>query len=107
MTSYAELADWLKTRGIGSYLQNGGPLVVSNENPARPGRNCFWVALKDQVWHVGTFLPVAYRVPAAANIGSVCEAVFRSSPTVIYTIAPVLIERFRLQELAAAEVGAL
>lgn len=107
MNSYLELADWLKTKGIGSYMQSADRLVVSNENPARPGRNCFWLTRKGSQWFVGTFLPAGYLVPAAQDIGPLCETVFRSSPSAVYSIDPLIITRYRLLVLTDDEVEAL
>jgi hypothetical protein len=107
MDSYVELADWLKRKRIGSYMQAADRLVVSNENPARPGRNCFWVTRKGGHWFLGTFLPAAYRVPVAEDIGPLCETVFHSSPTAVYTIDPSIISRYRLLVLTDEEAEAL
>jgi hypothetical protein len=107
MNSYVELADWLKTKGIGSYMQSADRLVVSNEKPARPGRNCFWVTSKGRQWFVGTFLPAGYHVPEAQEIGPLCETVFRSSPTAVYSLDPAIVTRYRLRTLTDAEAEAL
>ncbi len=78
MTSYVELGDWLESRGIGYYFQSSDQMVISQENPAMPSSNCFWVTLLEvREWYIGTpWLPAAYRVPADEDIRQICESLF-------------------------------
>ena len=105
MKSYNELASWLETKGIGSYLQSPDQMVISAENPAMPRSNCFWVTFRKGNWYVVTWSPAAYCVPVAQDIREVCESVFRSSEIAIYTVAPELVERFGLRRLTDNEMG--
>jgi hypothetical protein len=105
--SYKELAGWLRASDIGSYMQRHDQMVVSNANPAMPTGNCFWVTLKDKEWYLGTFLPAIYLIPSDQSVGAVCEAVFRSSGTTIYTIRQNLIDRYNLQRLTEDQADAL
>jgi hypothetical protein len=104
MNPYIQLGNRLKQKGIGAYLQNNEMLVIANQTPAFPNTNCFWVASKDNQWYIGTFFPTVYGVPSTVEIAGVCETVFRSSPTAIYTIDENLTARFGLRSLSDAEV---
>ena len=101
------LAEGLAIVGIGSYPQEPDMLVVSNENPAWPGSNSFWVRKKDQVWLIGTWAPAIYRILPDQNIAKICEAVFRSSSTAIYTIGESMVEEFKLDRLTDEEMESL
>lgn len=94
----------MEAKGIGSYLQNPDMMVISNENPAWPQSNSFWVTFRKGSWYIITWLPAAYFLPADKNISAVCEAVFRSSATAIYTVAPELVERLGLRRLTDDEM---
>ena len=107
VNAYLELANRLKEKGIDCYMQGTDQLIVSNENPALPSSNCFWAIKKDDDWYVGTWLPAAYHVPTEADIGNICEVIFRSSDKAIYTIDPDLASRMRLRRLDDDEIETL
>jgi hypothetical protein len=107
MSAYTELAEWLKRKGIGSYLQGPDQLVVSSENPAMPAGNCFWVRRKGGSWYIGTWLPAGYHVTDEQDIHTVCEAVFRSSATAMYKIEPALAGRLGVRRLSDDEMELL
>src|SRR2546425_917097 len=107
MSVYLELEQYLETKGIGSYLQNADQLVVSDDNPAMPSSNSFWVTHKNDAWYIGTWLPALYQVPADQDICHVCEIVFRSSSKAIYTIENALSQRFKLRRLTDQETEKL
>ncbi len=107
MQSYDEIQLGLKARGIGCYLQNADQLVVSNDNPAVPSSNSFWVTNRNREWYLATWLPAVYHVPAEEDICEICEMVFRSSPTAIYTIEPGLAERHNLTRLPDDQAEAI
>ena len=79
-------------------------LVVSNENPAWPGSNSFWVTKKDQVWFLGTWAPAIYRIPSNQDVVKICEVVFRSSSRAIYAIEGSMVEEFKLDKLTDEEM---
>ena len=79
-------------------------MVIANETPAFPTSNTFWVTFRKESWFIVTWLPAPYRVPAAQDISVICESVFKSSATAIYTIAPELVERFGLRRLTDDEM---
>jgi hypothetical protein len=107
MMSYITLQNWLAARGIGSFMQNPGQMVISNKNPPMPGGNCFWVTLKNNDWVIATFLPAAYLVPKDQNIGNLCEAVLGSSATALYRLDESLIKQYNLRELTEDEINSL
>jgi hypothetical protein len=104
---YLELQDRLSQKGIGSYFQNEDQLVISNENPAVPSTNSFWVTRKGHGWYLGTWLPAVYEGASDADLSTVCEAVFRSSDTALYTINPDLAKDLHLRRLTIQEVEQL
>ncbi len=107
MSNYLELDRSLKAKGIGCYVQGPDQLVVSDENPAMPSTNTFWVTHKNGHWYIGTWLPAVYLVPTDLKISDVCEIVFRSSPKAIYTIDNALAEQLKLRRLTEQEVDLL
>jgi len=107
MNDFRSLVERLGTVGIGSYLQEPDMLVVSNQNPAWPSSNSFWVRKDDQVWFIGTWAPAIYRIPSDQDVVKVCEVVFRSSSTAIYTIEESIIEEFKLGKLTDEEMESL
>jgi len=107
MSSYAEVGKWLESKGIGCYLQGPDQMIVSEKNPAMPGSNCFWLTLRETDWYIGTWLPAAYHVPPAQDIQEVCESVFRSSTTAIYSISNDLVTRFNLHRLTDKQMEEL
>src|SRR6185312_7437805 len=104
MNSYQQLADCLHQRGIDSYFQNPEMLVVSGQNPAMPGSNSFWVTRIGEEWFIGTWLPAVYKATDGEKICDVCEAVFKSSPTAIYSVAPDLAAKLNLRRLTTSEM---
>ena len=107
MNDLRSLAERLATVGIGSYLQKPDMLVISNENPAWPGSNSFWVRNRGQAWFIGTWAPAIYRIPPNQNIVKICEVVFRSSSTAIYAIEGSMVEEFKLDRLTDEEMESL
>jgi hypothetical protein len=105
MESYQQLADCLHARGIESFLQHPELLVISNQNPAMPDSNSFWFTKKDDVWFIGTWLPAIYQVADEKQICDICEAVFKSSPTAIYSVAPDLAAKLNLRRLTDSEMA--
>jgi len=105
--NYVDLADYLQGEGIKSYMQNPDLIVISNNYPALPSSNCFWAALRDNVWYVGTWLPAVYQVPAETNVGVVCKRVYESSSRAIYSIDADLATNLRLRELDEQEMERL
>ena len=105
MSEYRELEQFLRAKGIGSYFQNPDQLVVSNQNPAVPNSNGFWVTKKNGEWYLATWLPAIYHVPVDANIGNVVETVFRSSPTAMYTIGNETVGNLKLRRLSEEEIS--
>ena len=103
MSIYSELQSNLRRKGIGSYLQNPDQLVVSNQNPAWPDSNCFWVTRRKKIWYVGTWSPAVYEVPLNVDISEVCDAVFHSSTRAIFTVEPALVDQWRLRRLTEEE----
>jgi hypothetical protein len=103
MTEYDDLAKHLKAKGIGTYFQNPDQLVISDQNPAMPSSNCFWVSKREVDWFLGTWLPAIYQVPSDQDICSVCEIVFRSSPSAIYTVNTSVAQRLGLRRLSDEE----
>jgi len=101
---FAELAHCLHNKGIGSYLQNPDLLVVSNEYPAMPSSNCYWVRKWNDAWHIGTWLPAAYLVPNEQDICLICQTIFRSAPTAIYTVDTDLAAQLGLRRLTEEEI---
>jgi hypothetical protein len=104
MNTYQQLAERLHARKIGSFLQNSDLLVISGENPAMPHSNSFWVTKKDRAWFIGTWLPTIYLVADEKQLCDICEAVFKSSPTAIYTVAPDLTTKLNLHRLTNSEM---
>jgi len=104
MNAYQQLADCLFARGIESYFQNPELLVLSGQNPAMPSSNSFWVTKKGEEWFIGTWLPTIYKVADEKQLGEICEAVFKSSPTAIYSMAPELAARLNLHRLSNSEM---
>jgi hypothetical protein len=104
MDSYQQLAECLHARGIDSFLQNPEMLVVSGENPALPGSNSFWVTKKGEDWFIGTWLPAIYQVADEKQLCDLCETVFKSSPTAIYSVAPELATQLNLRRLTSSEM---
>jgi hypothetical protein len=104
MENYQQLADCLRARGIESFLQNPETLVVSRQNPAMPNSNSFWVTKKSKHWCIGTWLPAVYQVKDEERICDICESVFQSSATAIYTIEPSLAATLNLRRLTPAEL---
>jgi hypothetical protein len=91
--AYAELAKRLEGKGIGSYFQNSEMLVVSNQNPAMPDSNTFWVTNRGGQWYLSTWMPAVYQVPKDRDVVEICEIVFRSSEKALYTIdAPIALD---------------
>jgi hypothetical protein len=80
-------------------------MVISNQNPAMPDKNCFWVTLKHDHWFVGTFLPAVYQVADADDIGDICAAVLASSKTALYSLGEDLVARYKLRKLNDEELG--
>jgi hypothetical protein len=107
MDAYTELANYLGDAGIGSYMQNPNLLVISSNYPALPSSNCFWAAMRDSAWYIGTWLPAVYQVPTDANVGAVCKQVYESSSRAIYTVDPELAARLHLRELDEPEMAHL
>lgn len=109
MSIYQELSKWLHDRGIDSYQQveDADHLILSDQNPACPTSNCLWVKKRGDDWYIGTWLPSAYRLPKTEEVGRVCETVFRSSATAMYTIDPAIAERFQLHRLGDDEMEQL
>jgi len=107
MSAYHELAECLEAKGIGSHLRSSDQLVVSNENPAMPRSNCFWVTNKYNKWYIGTWLPAVYQVPPEQDICHACEIVFRSSPTAIYRIEKALATSLKLRRLPDKQIEKL
>ena len=104
MFSYSQLAQSLHDRGIESFFQNPEMLVISNQNPAFPNSNSFWVTKKGEKWFIGTWLPAIYKVADEKQLGEICEAVFKSSPTAIYSVAPELAAQLNLRRLSDSEM---
>jgi hypothetical protein len=107
MKDYAELAQWLETRGIGSYFQNEQQLVVSNNNPAIPTSNNFWVTKKGDDWYIATWLPAVYLVAKDQHLGELCETILHASPTAIYSVEESIANRFKLRRLTDSEIDDL
>jgi len=103
MESYQQLAQSLHTRGIESFLQNPDLLVISGENPATPRSNIFWVTKKGEEWFVGTWLPAVYKVADEKQLCDVCEVVFNSASTAIYSVEPALAAKLNLRRLTDSE----
>ena|SRR5690349_10787663 len=107
MNSYQQLAESLHDRGIGSFLQHPEMLVVSGQNPAIPSSNSFWVTKKGEEWFIGTWLPAIYQAVNGKQLCDICEAVFRSSSTAIYSVAPDLAAKLNLRRLTSSEMEKL
>src|SRR6185312_16177161 len=105
MNTYQQLAACLHAREIGSFLQHPELLVVSGENPAMPGSNSFWVTKKGEAWIFGTWLPAIYQVADEKQLCDICEAVFKSSATAIYSVAPDLAAKLNLRRLTDSEMA--
>jgi hypothetical protein len=72
-----------------------------------PGSNCFWVTNRNGEWYLGTWLPAVYRLPAKADLGAVCEAIFQSSLKAIWEVDDGLVAKFNLRRLTEGEIEAL
>lgn len=106
--AYTELAKRLASKGIASYFQNSEMLVISDENPATPASNTFWLTNRSGQWYLATWMPAVYEVPKDRDLAEVCEIVFRSSEKAMYAIdAPVALDLNlrRLSDDEAAELG--
>jgi len=104
MDSYQQLAECLHARGIGSFLRHPDLLVISNQNPAMPVSNSFWVTKKGEEWLIGTWLPAIYEAKPRKRICDICEAVFKSSSTAIYSVEPGLAAKLNLRRLTDSEM---
>jgi len=97
---YSELRAGLAERGITSFLQSPNQLVIAASFPNFPTQNTFWITNRGGVWHVGTFLPTIYQVPAAVDICVVCEEILKSSATAIYKVNDDLVQKHSLTRLS-------
>jgi hypothetical protein len=107
MKSYVDLGHWLESKGIGYYFQGSDQMIISDKNPAMPNSSCFWVTLRGDVWYIGTWLPAAYHIPGDQDICEICESIFRSSNTALWTFGNDLVARFDLRRLTDAEIEQL
>lgn len=105
--TYKELAAFLESKRIGSYLQGSDQLVISNQNPALPSSNSFWAMKRDNAWYLGTWSPAIYEVPSGDHVCEACEKIFRSSPTAISVIHDDLVAQFHLRRLTDEEIEEL
>lgn len=104
MYTYQQLAECLFARGIESFLQNPELLVISGQNPAKPDSNSFWVTQQGEDWFLGTWLPAVYQIADAEQLCDICEAVFKSSPPAIYSVAADLAAKLNLRRLTDSEM---
>jgi hypothetical protein len=88
-------------------MQESDQMIISGQNPAKPNTNCLWVTLRGADWYLGTWLPSAYHVLVPECIHEICESIFRSSSTAIYTIDPQLTGRHKLRRLSDEEIEEL
>jgi hypothetical protein len=105
MDPYESLKRALAGIGLTGQLQNPDQLLISRqEGPVWPERgNSFWVSHKQDVWYLGTWLPVCYKLPTDQDIVDLCAAFMSLGTSARYRVPPEIIERFGLQELDGQE----
>lgn len=107
VNDYQAIIESLKAKGIGAYFQKEDLLVISNDEPAVPSSNTFRVTNRNGIWYMATWLPAIYEVPENQKIDVVCESIYRSSPTAIYTIEEELKKGLGLRRLTDEEAEKL
>jgi len=100
-STYDALAKALEGVGLLGQRQNRDQLVVSSqEGPVWPNRgNSFWVSLKEKSWHLSTWSPRGYRVPADQDLVALCLACMSAGGTAMYRVPPEIVAKFGMQEL--------
>lgn len=95
----------LRDRGLCSYVNKGRQIVVSRQRgPVWPNRgNSFWIGCFGGEWHVVTWTPVAYRVPAAVSVVDVAAAFMDVGNEAQWRIPPEMIAQFGLEEIGFGE----
>ncbi len=109
MDHYQELAAALAVEGIRCQFQMPGQLVVSRQvGPFWPDRgNSFWVTRVGGQWHLFTWSPVGYRVPAAVRIESLCRKCMAHEASAMAKVPPDIIQEFGLAKLCDEEAAAV
>ena len=101
----SEIEQRLRERGISSYRPQPGRLVVSRQRgPVWPDRgNSFWLCRPGAGWHVCTWAPFYYRVPAASSVVDVAEAFMSVGESAQARVPAELVARFALTEVDHGE----
>jgi hypothetical protein len=103
---YQRLAADLAGDGIRCQFQTRGQLVVSGQTgPVWPDRgNSFWVTHAGGYWYLFTWSPVAYRVPASADMPALCRTCMAHGDSAMSVVPPHIAQEFGLVELSDSEV---
>ncbi len=78
--------------------------VATPEGPTwRNRQHSFWLSRSQGTWYLSTWLPVCYRVPHDQDLVSLCAACAQAGTSDNYRVPPRIVDRFKLQEIDAAQ----
>jgi hypothetical protein len=99
--SYATLIVELAAVGLTGQLSHPDQLVVSSQRgPVWPNRgNSFWLSLQGNDWHLITWSPTGYRIPARQNVVDVCLACMECGTSAMYQVPDEIVGRFGLSRI--------
>jgi hypothetical protein len=104
---YAEIKDAVEKAGFFASFQPYDAdeefrwliVLVSRCTEGRLHGNSFRLSLEQGQWHLITWSPVEYTVPAIADLTALCLECLRASGTPIPVVPPDIASRYGLQEL--------
>lgn len=108
---YAEIKDAVEKAGFFTSFQPYGEdedvrwmiVLVSHRTEGRLHGNSFRCSLEQGQWHLITWSPVDYLIPAGADLTSLCLECLRASKTPIPVVPADIASRYGLQELPQDE----
>lgn len=101
---YLSVAAELQRKGAETVFQRQNQLVVATSIPHFPNTsNSFWLTFHKKHWHLVTWSPRVYRIPASADVVEVCLDCLRCATATITRVPDQLVEKFHLELLSDAE----
>lgn len=108
---YSEIKDAVERAGSFTSVQSYGEnedvrwriVLASHCTEGRLHGNSLWLSLEQGEWHLITWSPVEYLVPAGADLTALCRECLRASGSPISVVPPGIAIRYRLLELPNGE----
>jgi hypothetical protein len=107
--SYGEIIAALAVDGINCAFQHPEQLTVSRQfGSIWPNRgNTFWVTRAIGSWHLFTWSPIGYSVPADIDIIELCRSCMSFGSEAMHAVPQHIIQAFELRRLTEAEENAV